>query len=110
MAPVTDLSGDLNYLYQISRPKTHITLFMNNFTNLFRNFLPLDPIEEFLGAVGTIMECSEPRISIAQILNDVDISIHKYGYAVVTMHPQTFSKSRDDNSTDIVDEGQINET
>jgi len=50
------------------------------------------------------------RISKEIILQNISSSIDKYGYAVVTMHPETFSEFEKTNSfTDILDKAQINE-
>jgi len=49
------------------------------------------------------------RIPIKQILDDIDVSIGHYGYAVVTMHPITFAKSKDGKSDGVVNEHQIND-
>jgi hypothetical protein len=35
------------------------------------------------------------RIPIKQILKDVDSNIAKYGYAIITLHPQSFVKFKE---------------
>jgi len=48
------------------------------------------------------------RVPVPQILNDVDYSIKLYGYAVITMHPQSFVKQKQDGDfTQILDKQQI---
>jgi peptidoglycan/xylan/chitin deacetylase (PgdA/CDA1 family) len=50
------------------------------------------------------------RIPKDIILKNISTSITEYGYAVVTMHPSTFSKFDETNSSiDVVDKAQINE-
>lgn len=47
------------------------------------------------------------KIPIKQILDDIRVNIRHYGYAVVTLHPVTFTKIKDGKFTDEVDEHQI---
>ena len=49
------------------------------------------------------------RIPINEILDDIDLSLWYYGYAVITMHPITFVKLHDGESDGVVDEYQIND-
>ena len=49
------------------------------------------------------------RIPIKQILDDIDVSLWHYGYAVITLHPITFLKLLDGESDGVVDEHQIND-
>jgi len=49
------------------------------------------------------------RIPIKQILDDIDVSLWQYGYAVITLHPITFLKLLDGESDGVVDEHQIND-
>jgi peptidoglycan/xylan/chitin deacetylase (PgdA/CDA1 family) len=49
------------------------------------------------------------RIPIKEILDDIDLSLWYYGYAVITMHPITFVKLHDGESDGVVDEYQIND-
>jgi peptidoglycan/xylan/chitin deacetylase (PgdA/CDA1 family) len=49
------------------------------------------------------------RVPNKRILNNIDLSIRYYGYAVVTLHPITFAKLQDANPVDNVDEHQIND-
>lgn len=49
------------------------------------------------------------RVPINRILNNIDLSINQYGYAVVTLHPVTFLKLQDGNSIEVVDEHQVND-
>jgi peptidoglycan/xylan/chitin deacetylase (PgdA/CDA1 family) len=48
------------------------------------------------------------KVSVNRILSDIDFSIEKYGYAVITMHPQGFVKTEDGKFTSVLDEQQIN--
>jgi peptidoglycan/xylan/chitin deacetylase (PgdA/CDA1 family) len=49
------------------------------------------------------------RIPIKQILDNVNMSLWHYGYAVITLHPITFVKLRDGKSDGVVDESQIDD-
>jgi peptidoglycan/xylan/chitin deacetylase (PgdA/CDA1 family) len=49
------------------------------------------------------------RIPLNEILDDIDLSLWYYGYAVITMHPITFVKLHDGESDGVVDEYQIND-
>lgn len=49
------------------------------------------------------------RIPLNEILDDIDLSLWYYGYAVITMHPITFVKLQDGQSDCVVDEHQIND-
>lgn len=49
------------------------------------------------------------RIPVNQILDDIDVSIGQYGYAIVTIHPVTFAKLKDAKPTGIIDEHEIND-
>ena len=49
------------------------------------------------------------RIPINEILDDIDLSLWYYGYAVITMHPITFVKLQDGESDSVVDDYQIND-
>jgi len=49
------------------------------------------------------------RIPINEILDDIDLSLWYYGYAVITMHPITFVKLHGGESDGVVDEYQIND-
>jgi peptidoglycan/xylan/chitin deacetylase (PgdA/CDA1 family) len=48
------------------------------------------------------------KLTVNQLLIDVDFSLKKYGYAVVGMHPQSFVKIQDGKFSSEVDEQQIN--
>ena len=47
------------------------------------------------------------KVPIRTILDDVDESIGKYGYAVVLLHPQNFAKMENNVFVDTVDENEI---
>jgi|GEM_PF-939044 len=47
------------------------------------------------------------KIPIQTILNDVDDSVNRYGYAVVLLHPQNFAKMENNVFVDTVDENEI---
>jgi peptidoglycan/xylan/chitin deacetylase (PgdA/CDA1 family) len=49
------------------------------------------------------------RIPINEILDDIDLSLWYYGYAVITMHPITFVKLHNGETDGVVDEYQIND-
>jgi len=47
-------------------------------------------------------EGSKPiRIPLAQIISDIERCLSKYGYAIITLHPQTFVKFTETKSTDL---------
>ena len=47
------------------------------------------------------------KIPIQTILNDVDDSVNRYGYAVILLHPQNFAKMENNVFVDTVDENEI---
>ena len=47
------------------------------------------------------------KVPIQTILNDVDDSVNRYGYAVVLLHPQNFAKMENNVFVDTVDENEI---
>ncbi len=47
------------------------------------------------------------KVPIQTILNDVDDSVNRYGYAVVLLHPQNFAKMENKIFVDTVDENEI---
>lgn len=49
------------------------------------------------------------KVPIQTILNDVDDSVNRYGYAVVLLHPQNFAKMVNNVFVDTVDENEIND-
>ena len=47
------------------------------------------------------------KVPIQSILNDVDDSVNRYGYAVVLLHPQNFANMENNVFVDTVDENEI---
>jgi len=49
------------------------------------------------------------RVPNTQVLKNIEHSVRKYGYAIVTLHPITFAKLADGKPIDNVDESQISD-
>lgn len=47
------------------------------------------------------------KVPIQTILNNVDDSVNRYGYAVILLHPQNFAKMQNNVFVDTVDENEI---
>ncbi len=57
-----------------------------------------------------IFRCDKAyRVPITRILHDIDKSIHKYGYAVITLHPLSFMKLEHGKYTQSIDERQLHD-